>query len=146
MIIQCINCGKKFEVNSSLIPESGRNLQCSSCNHTWFFTPYTPISDEISEKIDIDNKIDLSEKNKNINIIKTQKKDETKKIKKSSNFGIGKLLSYIIVFIISFFAVILILETFKTSLSNIFPGLEFLLYSLFETIKDISLFFKNLLI
>ena len=69
-----------------------------------------------------------------------------KKIKKSSNFGIGKLLSYIIVFIISFFAVILILETFKTSLGNIFPSLEFLLYSLFETIKDIFLFFKNLLI
>ena len=144
MIIECINCGKKFEVNSSLIPESGRNLQCSSCNHTWFFTPNTPISDKISEKIDIDNKIDLSEKNKNIKINKTQKKDETKKIKKSSNFGIGKLLSYIIVFIISFFAVILILETFKTSLGNIFPSLEFLLYSLFETIKDIFLFFKNL--
>ena len=37
MIIECINCHKKFEVNSDLIPESGRNIQCGSCNHIWFF-------------------------------------------------------------------------------------------------------------
>ena len=67
-----------------------------------------------------------------------------KEIKKSSNLGVGKILSYLIVIIISFIALIVILETFKTSLGNIFPGLEFLLYSLFETIKDIILFFKNL--
>ena len=28
---------KKFEVNSDLITEKGRLLQCSSCNHQWFF-------------------------------------------------------------------------------------------------------------
>ena len=39
MIIQCINCNKKFEVDSSLIPNNGRNIQCGSCNHTWFFIP-----------------------------------------------------------------------------------------------------------
>ena len=37
MIIECPNCNKKFKVESSLIPESGRNIQCGSCNHTWFF-------------------------------------------------------------------------------------------------------------
>ena len=37
MIIQCINCNKKFEVNSSLIPDVGRNIQCGSCNYTWFY-------------------------------------------------------------------------------------------------------------
>ena len=33
---------------------------------------------------------------------------------------------------------------FKTPLDNKFPGLELLLYYLFETIKDIILFTKNL--
>ena len=37
MIINVINCKKKFEVDSSLIPNEGRLLQCGSCNHIWFF-------------------------------------------------------------------------------------------------------------
>ena len=37
MIINCINCDKKFNVNSELIPNSGRTIQCGSCNHVWFF-------------------------------------------------------------------------------------------------------------
>ena len=37
MIIVCINCAKHFEVESSLIPEKGRLLQCNSCNQKWFF-------------------------------------------------------------------------------------------------------------
>ena len=43
MIIECINCNKKFEVNSDLIPEEGRNIQCGSCNHLWFFKKDNPI-------------------------------------------------------------------------------------------------------
>ena len=39
MIIECINCNKRFEVNSELIPSSGRTIQCGSCNHIWFFDP-----------------------------------------------------------------------------------------------------------
>ena len=37
MIISCPNCKKNFEVRDNLIPESGRLLQCSSCNHQWFY-------------------------------------------------------------------------------------------------------------
>ena len=37
MIIKCINCSKKFDVNSDLIPENGRNIQCGSCGHVWFY-------------------------------------------------------------------------------------------------------------
>ena len=37
MIISCINCNKKFDINSNLIPLKGRLLECSSCNHQWFF-------------------------------------------------------------------------------------------------------------
>jgi len=147
MIIQCVNCFKKFEVNSALIPDNGRTIQCGLCNHTWFYKSSAIIPpSKVSKEIKIDDKKDLSEEYIDFTDIKKKKKDKTKEIKKSSNFGLGKLLSYLIVFIISFIAIIIILETFKTPLGNIYPGLEFLLYSLFETIKDIVLFFKNLLI
>ena len=37
MIISCNNCNKEFNIDSSVIPEKGRLLQCSSCNYKWFF-------------------------------------------------------------------------------------------------------------
>ena len=37
MIISCTQCDKKFEIESNLIPSEGRLLQCSSCNHKWFY-------------------------------------------------------------------------------------------------------------
>ncbi len=37
MHIECENCNKKFELDSNLIPENGRELQCGSCEHIWFY-------------------------------------------------------------------------------------------------------------
>ena len=37
MIITCPNCNKQFKIDNSLIPDEGRNLQCGSCNHIWFY-------------------------------------------------------------------------------------------------------------
>ena len=144
MIIRCPHCEKKFEVDSNLIPEKGRMLKCGSCDQTWFFNPSLQKSSQVSQDIKTDNKSEIVEDNDEITSVEEQTKNEIKKINKSSNFGVGKILSYLIVIIISFIGVIVILETFKTPLGNIFPGLEFMLYSLFETIKDIFLFFKNL--
>ena len=42
MIITCNNCNKKFDVDSSLIPDMGRLLQCASCDHKWFFKKVVP--------------------------------------------------------------------------------------------------------
>ena len=144
MIITCPHCEKKFEVDSNLIPEKGRMLKCGSCDQTWFFNPSLQKGSQNSQDIKTDKKSEIVEDNDKITSVEEQTKNETKKINKSSNFGVGKILSYLIVIIISFIGVIVILETFKTPLGNIFPGLEFMLYSLFETIKDIILFFKNL--
>ena len=144
MIITCPYCKKRFEVDSNLIPNKGRILKCGSCNQTWFFNPSSQKSSHETKVIKIDKKSELTEDNDEITSIKEQTKSKIKKINKSSNFGIGKILSYLIVIIISFIGIIVILETFKSPLGNIFPGLEFLLYSLFETVKDIFLFFKNL--
>ena len=37
MIIKCDNCNKNFDIDSGLIPEKGRLLQCNACDHKWFF-------------------------------------------------------------------------------------------------------------
>ena len=50
MIIECINCKKKFIVNSELIPSSGRTIQCGSCDHTWFYQPINKIIDKKEKK------------------------------------------------------------------------------------------------
>ena len=154
MIINCINCKKKFEVNSSLIPENGRTIQCGVCNHIWFYKPKINISKDgtnseiinpssIEKKAQIENEISPDQDKSPTNDINNNK-IINKKIKKNS-FSIVKFFSYILVLVISFIAIIIILDTFKTSLINVFPDLEIFLYNLFETVKDVYLFLKNLL-
>ncbi|GAA6164252.1 hypothetical protein NBRC116590_19560 [Pelagimonas sp. KU-00592-HH] len=36
MRLSCPNCGAQYEVPTEVIPESGRDVQCSNCGHTWF--------------------------------------------------------------------------------------------------------------
>ncbi|MBR9650931.1 zinc-ribbon domain-containing protein [Thalassovita aquimarina] len=36
MRLICPNCGAQYEVPDSVIPETGRDVQCSNCGHTWF--------------------------------------------------------------------------------------------------------------
>ncbi len=36
MRLICPNCGAQYEVDSSVIPAGGRDVQCSGCGHTWF--------------------------------------------------------------------------------------------------------------
>ena len=155
MIITCVNCNKKFNVNSDLIPEDGRTIQCGSCNHVWFFKK------DLKEKLEtqkneetkiIENQLSVNSKitNKTIdtkdNYNKTSKKKlEIVKYQHKKKFSFSAFLSYIIVAIISFCALIILIDTFKSPLYNIFPGLELILYSLFETLKDIQLFINDLI-
>ena len=69
------------------------------------------------------------------NIKKTKEKNKTN----------VKILNLIIVFIISLVAIIILTDTLKTPISKIIPNIEFLLYSLYETIKDVFLFLKDLI-
>ena len=67
MIIQCINCNKKFEVDPDLIPEKGRSLQCGSCGHKWFykkdlFEPSSNTDNEINNEEEI-QEITISKEN-----------------------------------------------------------------------------------
>ena len=164
MIITCPNCNKQFKIDNSLIPDEGRDLQCGSCNHIWFYNiqeknnEVLELKQEIiNEDIEIkaENKEDkIEEKQKPEEIIKTEinnKKKEkilekhknTTTIQKTENKG-SKFFSYLIVFIISFVALIILLDTLKTPLIHVFPEIEIILFNLFETLQDIKLFIIDL--
>ncbi len=159
MIIECVNCSKKFAVDSNLIPSAGRTIQCGSCNHVWFYkkgqenqylkTEIKSKDNKLSSKVIQKNKPktkDIGKKQKLSNNQKiTSRKSEIVKYEPKSTFSFGKFLSYILVLIISFIAVILILDTFKIQLYNTFPRLEIFLFNLYETLKDIQLFIKDLI-
>ena len=162
MIITCPSCKKKFNIDINLIPSEGRNLQCGSCDHVWLYKKQSPISEslEINEDIAV-NEEEVSDKlnddKSKDQIIKQPVEDN--KIAKSELSAIkdndgksevikktesSKFFSYLIVFIISLGALIILLDTLKTLLINIFPGLEVLLFNLYETLKDIKLFIIDL--
>ena len=147
MIITC-PCGeKKFEVDENLIPDKGRLLKCGSCDQTWFFNKN--VSEQTEPLIDKpanQKKILYKDENIDKSVSKAPIKpgSELVKYKPKYNFTFGKFLSYIIVSIITFVAIIIVLDTFKDPLSNIFPDLELTLYNLFETLRDLILFAKDL--
>ena len=161
MIITCPNCKKKFNIDHTLIPKDGRDLQCGFCNHVWFYkdedkreAPLT-LNENISKnKVELDTEakdknFKFSKKSQQEKTIKSEIKKELSKeipenITKSANKG-SKFFSYLIVFIISLVALIILLDTLKTPLINVFPGLEIILFNLFETLQDIKLFIIDLI-
>ena len=157
MIIACNNCHKKFDIDSNLIPEKGRLLQCNSCNHKWFFKKeisndsVEAIKVEKEETIELLDKTPKLEVNINNNIQENEIETTEEKIsnitpttkpKKQKTF---KILNLSIIFLISFVAFIIILDTFKSPIGKIVPNIEFLLYNLYESFKDIVSFIKDLI-
>ena len=160
MIITCPNCNKQFKIDNSLIPDEGRDLQCGSCNHVWFYkieeesNEVLKLNEEIISK-DIEIKAATKEENnQTLEKIKT-KVDNEKKVKisekqkishtsKTTENKVSKFFSYLVVFIISFVALIILLDTLKTPLISVFPLLEIILFNLFETLQDIKLFIIDL--
>ena len=144
MIIECPKCNKKFQIDQNLIPNNGRMLQCGSCDHNWFFK--FEIENKVkNEDIQIDEKVnDSKEKtsfeedtieyeNKNAN-------NEESKLKEN-NLNYFKI---ILVAIISFVAFIIVLDTFKSSLTSIFPNIKIILDNLYQSLHDIKLFMLDL--
>ena len=158
MIIECTNCIKKFDIDKGLIPDEGRLLQCSSCNHEWFFKSeaipelVVPIKNdnlkifesentEYDEPIDADVNINIKDKI-NINHEEKIKKIIVKDLKNKKKHNI---LSLTVIFTISFVALIVLIDTFKYPLGKIVPNIEFLLYNFYESFKDMTLFFRDLI-
>ena len=150
MIINCPNCDKKFEIDKKLIPSDGRLLQCGSCNNKWFFKIEKNEEKTISTQV-IENSKNLSEEiegnlsdeiHDEAEPSNNSKKEFTEITNKKNNINFFKVL---IVIVISFIAIILILETFKVQLSIIIPNIEIVLDNLYQSINDIKLFVLDLI-
>ena len=162
MIITCPCNKKKFTIDDSLIPVEGRNLKCGTCDRVWFYKIEHKTPEPINSEVQIEEKVikptvdTLSNSNNSESLKKKLEQELNKDIKKddiiqnsdlpkkSKNIPFSKIFSYIIVFIISFAVFVILIDTLKTPLITIFPGLEILLFNLFETLKDIKLFIIDL--
>ena len=167
MIIECPNCNKKFNLDRKLIPENGRTLKCGNCDHVWHYK-ITPNKKTDDQKISKDKKIELdinTSKNDNeieekinyenipdvnkeviseikVDDSKTEKNDE--KVDYEKGIKLKMIFIYFVILIISSLGLIFLLDTFKYNLSNVFPEIIPLFDSLYETLLDLKLFFKDL--
>ena len=151
MIISCEKCSKKFEISDDLIPDQGRLLQCGSCSYQWHYVP--------TSRLKLINEVENNETPNKTK--KTLEKQKTKKIKKNDDNNKNNFLkdnettseskkkigfiSYLLIIIISFIALIITADTFKSLLISFIPGIDFYISSLYESLKDIFLFFLDLL-
>ena len=169
MIIECPNCNKKFNLDKKLIPENGRTLKCSSCDHIWHYKiPITESIDDLGMPQEINtnlknniSNIEKEEHNEEINDedltdinqgvqFEENKEDEEDNIKdeKENEEKQGKIkmvLVYFIVVIISLLGLLFLLDTFKSYLISVFPTVTPFFDSFYETLLDFKLFIKDLL-
>ena len=168
MIISCPNCIKKFNIDEKLIPINGRLLQCSSCKHRWHYDlpkDQNIVSELSKEEITEDTtEVDLikinpsksnDEKKSKIKQKQKVKKTRKKKIKENEDEVSDNIVepkntsrsffNILLIIIITFIALILVLDTFKNNLSDYFPFLIPALDNFYEIIFDISSFIKDLI-
>ena len=156
MIISCPSCKKKFEIDANLIPKEGRNLQCGSCLNVWFYK----LEKKISDLENKNNTTDLNEEDeesvikedikKEVPIIKKNISENRKdkalvKYEKKTKLSLSNIIGYFFVLILSFVALLIILDTFEPLLLTKFPNLELILFNFYETLLDIYLFTKDLI-
>ena len=150
MIITCPCGDKKFNVDASLIPQEGRTLQCGFCDRKWFFKkentddeikilekkiPEPVIEDNknLSENIKEDTK---DEEDDNTESLNGSEEEISKKVNKKNDVNYFKIL---IVAFISFVALILFLDTFKSQISVIIPNIQIILDNLYQSLNDMKL-------
>ena len=166
MIIQCENCNKKFEIQDKLIPDDGRLLECGSCAHQWHYTPITKLelTDEVQTKVDeVQVKTDevqiKDEPAEQLIIKKTKKKskiikkiyendaddeiDQTNEIITTKEKNIS-FINFLLVGIISFVAIVILVDTFKNQIAYVIPNISLYINELHEILRDIFLFIADL--
>ena len=166
MIIQCENCNKKFEIQDKLIPDDGRLLECGSCAHQWHYTPITKLelTDEVQTKVDeVQVKTDevqiKDEPAEQLIVKKTKKKSKIiKKIYENdsdneidqTNENITtkekniSFINFLLVGIISFVAIVILVDTFKNQIAYVIPNINLYINELHEILRDIFLFIADL--
>ena len=162
MIINC-ECGKKkFNIDSSLIPEEGRLLKCGSCSKIWHYTPVLETKNDEDLDLKINENINKNEvpSNEAINDenftdtnqeVLSEENTENEKIdiknEKENEEKDGKInivLIYFIIILISLLGFIFLVDTFKSYLLSVFPGIGPFFDSFYQTVLDLKLFIKDL--
>ena len=100
MIITCPCEKKQFKIDSSLIPQEGRELQCGSCERVWFYKPENesevPITlNENTNTNKVQPDVEIKDKNEEFSEKLNQKKTikaEIKEISKEPIFISGPIL------------------------------------------------------
>ena len=166
MIIKCVNCNKKFEIQDKLIPDDGRLLECGSCAHQWHYTPITKLelTDEVQTKVDeVQVKTDevqiKDEPAEQLIVKKTKKKSKIiEKIDENDadneidhtneNITTKKknisFINFLLVGIISFVAIVILVDTFKNQIAYVIPNISLYINELHEILRDIFLFIADL--
>ena len=162
MIIQCVNCNKKFEIQDKLIPDDGRLLECGSCAHQWHYTPTTkleltdevPIKDEPADEVPIKDEpaeeLIIKKVKKKSKIIKKiyendtdDEIDQTNEIITTKEKNIS-FINFLLVGIISFVAIVILADTFKNQIAYVIPNINLYINELHEILRDIFLFIADL--
>ena len=153
MIIQCENCNKRFEIQDNLIPDEGRLLECGSCAHQWQYTPITKL--ELTDDVQIKDKPtkQLIAKKKTKKISKIKKKfyendtdneiDQTDENITTKEKNIS-FINFLLVGIISFVAIVILVDTFKNQIAYVIPNISLYINDLHEILRDIFLFIADL--
>ena len=141
MIITCPSCQKKFNVDQNKIPKDGRFLKCGSCGHKWFY--------KIEKEKNLERDLILEKDNNNENIPTI---NNNKKVTLSRNRSLTvktinykKFFKLLIVACISIIALVLLIDTFKSSIKFFIPNIDFYLNNLYQSLIDIKLFITDLL-
>ena len=99
---------------------------------------------EVDTEVEFDKKIEIDAKEKFDKNLEANINEDNSVIVKSKKQNNLNVLNIFIVAIISFVAFIIIVDTFKYPIGKIVPNTELILYNLYESIKDFSLFIRNL--
>jgi len=149
MIVSC-TCGKKFDLDISLIPEEGRLLQCGTCDRKWHYT--LPVNNKENHENIVTKISNSTIDNDSVSDIAETKNDIESEIKDSINNNVIEkkhnnisILSILSLSIVSFLALIILLDTFKYQIELIIPNFNIYLANLYVTINDIYLFSIDLI-
>ena len=152
MIIQCENCNKKFEIQDKLIPDDGRLLECGSCAHQWHYTPITKLelTDEVQIKDEPAEQLIAKKTKKKSKIKKKVYQSDTDNEIDQTNENITtkekniSFINFLLVGIISFVAIVILVDTFKNQIAYVIPNISLYINELHEILRDIFLFIADL--
>ena len=152
MIIKCENCNKKFEIQDNLIPDKGRLLECGSCAHQWHYTPITKLelTDEVQIKDEPTEQLIIKKTKKKSKIIKKIYENDADDEIGQANENIAtkekniSFINFLLVGIISFVAIVILVDTFKNQIAYVIPNISLYINELHEILRDIFLFIADL--